>query len=306
MGILAVDIGGTNIRTALFRTPREQLAAETIACRTLGRPVSVNRFVDYLETRVQELESDYEAVDAVGLAAAAVVDHHTGFVRVGENIGWQNVPLRALIGERLNRPVHIDVDAFCGALAEARLGAGLDQVNFLYVVIGTGIGHGLVLDRQVWHGMHAAANVFGHMKVLSDGAPCYCGGHGCLCQYASGVGLAQRACELSGHNDLTGADVVQGWRDGASWAHTAVDTMQQVLAIALSHSCNLLDVECIVLGGGVVQSDFPDLADLHRRLEAAVYPEIRPLVLRRAALGDDAVLIGAALNGYMVLEGKEI
>jgi glucokinase len=294
MGVLAVDLGGSNLRTGWCKTPQQWYAPTSIAWRARGFPLHIDMLIALLEEQVERCQAEYGEVEAIGLAIAAVIDTKSGVVKVGENLGWQDIPLRTLLEERLQRPVSVDVDAFCGALAEARLGSGADQEHFLYIVMGTGIGHGLILNRQIWHGMHAAANVFGHLKVGSSPTLCYCGGQNCLCQYASGSGLARLAL-LQGQSVDTGAvEVVRAYQRGETWAAVVVDQMYETLALSISHALNLLDIECVVLGGGVVQSDFPDLAILRQRLEPLVYPEIRPILLRRAALGSDAVLTGAA------------
>ncbi len=253
-------------------------------------PSSKSRWCDW--------EASYGRVASVGIAAAAVVDPVTGAVRVGENIGWRDVPLRSLLEARWQRPVQVDADAFCGALAESRLGAGADLEHFLYVVIGTGIGHALVLDRQVWHGLHATANVFGHIKVTPDPVPCYCGGTGCLCQYASGQGLARVATMYGQSPKTTGREVLTAYAASEAWARAVVEEMLSRLAFAVSAAYNLVDIECTVFGGGVITSAFPDLEALRQRIEPLVYPQIRPIDLRRAVLGSHAVLTGAALLAF--------
>ena len=244
-------------------------------------------------------------MEAIGIAVAAVVDHSGGTVKVGENLGWRNVSLRSYLEKEFYRPVWVDVDAFCGALAEARLGSGADQEHFLFVVIGTGIGHALVLNQRIWRGMHGAANVFGHLKLERDVIPCYCGGVDCICQYASGQGLARLARQQvkSMQVKINGEEIVHALRRGEDWAERVVESMYDALALGISHAMNLFDIECIVLGGGVVQADFPDMSALYRRLDRMVYPEIRPIMLRRASLGADAVLIGAGLLALESIDG---
>ncbi len=188
MTVVGVDIGGTNIRAAVFRAAEARGPVVAVPRGELGVAVPLDALATHIE---QIMQGAGEVVDAVGIAVAAVVDPRTGYIKVGENVGWHDLPLKALLEARWGLPVFVDGDAMCGALAEARLGSGADMAHFLYVVLGTGIGHALVLNRRVWHGMHGAANVFGHLKVVAGGAPCYCGGAGCLCQYASGQGLAR-------------------------------------------------------------------------------------------------------------------
>lgn len=299
MAVLAVDIGGTSVKTAIFTSPVQALHLSVLPTHQFGASFTVAALADHLRAAQTAAVID-DPITSVGVAIAAVVDPRTGHVKVGENVGWRDVPLKRRLEEHLQLPVHVDVDAFCGALAEARLGAGQDLDHFLYVVIGTGIGHGLVLNRRVWHGMHAAANVFGHLKVKLAGEPCYCGGSGCVCQYASGQGLAQLGKTAVGSqlDEITGLQVVEAYCTGEQWARDVITQALKQLAFALSSYYNLLDIECTVFGGGAVSGSFPDFEHFRALLEPLVYPEIRPIVLRRAALGDKAVLTGAALLAF--------
>lgn len=298
MAVLAVDIGGTNLRTAVFATPEEMLHHHLIRCKDLGSPVPLKAFTDHLRAEIDENPVPASEIRSIGISIAAVVDQTQGYVKIGENVGWHNVPLKETLEKELGLPTQVDTDAFCGGLAEARLGSGKELEHFLYVVIGSGIGHALVLSGKVWHGLHGAANVFGHIKVLRPGEPCYCGGGGgCVCQYAAGKGIARLGQLRYGGETptLRGEDVIAACRRSEKWAEEAVEEAHQQLAFSLSAAYNLLDLEVTVLGGGAVSDVFPNLERLQQLLEELVYPEIRPIVLRKSWLGSDAVLLGAAL-----------
>lgn len=297
MAVLAVDIGGTNLRTALFRTPGEILDHRSIPCRSLGNPLPLDAFVAYLRAQLDQSPE----IKAIGISIAAVVDHARGYVKIGENVGWQNVPLQETLEKELSLPTQVDTDAFCGGLAEARLGSGQALEHFLYVVIGSGIGHALVLGGKIWHGLHGAANVFGHLKVQQPGEPCYCGGSGCVCQYAAGKSLARVGQLRLGQASLTGEDVVEAFQRRERWAEEVIEQAHQQLAISLSAAYNLLDLEVAVLGGGAVSDVFPNLDRLQPLLEKLVYPEIRPITLKKSLLGSEAMLIGAALLAFDII-----
>jgi glucokinase len=305
MAVLGVDIGGTNIRTAVFPEPGRMLQRQQIRGRDLGIPAPVNAFVDLIKTRLEQAQ-EIADIDAIGVSVAAVVDHKRGYIKVGENVGWQDVYLKEIMERELHLPVSVEADAFCGAGAEARLGNGKDYDNLLYVAIGTAIGHSLVLNGKVWHGEHNAANVFGHIKTIYQGEPCYCGGNGCVCQYSAGKGLA-RSGQLSygqAEPQLRGEDVVKAYWNQESWAVSAIEEAHVHLGMAISAAYNLLDLECTILGGGAVSEIYPNLDRLCQILEELVYPQTRPIVLRRGALGADAIITGAALLAFDMLNGK--
>ena len=300
MSVLAVDLGGTNIRSAIFDSPTCKREMLRLPHRELGQPLPLSAFVQHLRDHLQKSQT---AIQAIGVSVAAVVDHRTGYVKVGENIGWRDVPLGAALADAFGLPVAVDGDAFCGAWAEAQLGAGQDEDHFLYIAIGTGIGHALVLNRAVWHGQHGAANVFGHLKVAFDGPPCYCGGVGCVCQYASGKGLAR----LGGEHQvgLRGEDVITYFQQGEVWANAVLQAANTQLAHAISHAYNLLDLECTIIGGGATSAVFPDFLQLHRDIELCAYPAVRPIRLKYAALGSDDVLTGAALRAFEKIDAPK-
>jgi glucokinase len=294
VAVLGVDIGGTSIRAGLFSTPGRLEAHTQVRTRQWGWPLELAPLSAFLLEQMRLWEPVYGRIEAAGFALAAVVRADTGFVQVAENLGWASVPFGETISAALGRPVRVDTDAFCGALAEGTVGAARGVADFLYVVVGTGIGHGLVLDGRIHHGLHGSANVFGHLKVVPNGEPCYCGGSGCLCQYASGPALLHHAQQASGQADLTAEAFALARRDGADWAATVANAWLGWMAPVLANALNLLDIETVVLGGGVVQADFPNMEELQRRVQELAYPQIRPLNLRRAALGGESVLAGAA------------
>jgi len=296
VAVLSVDIGGTHIRTATFEAPDRLLSRAQVKCSEMGIPLPVPTLVNYLKDQLEQAARDDE-VKAIGISIAAVVDHSTGAVKVSENLGWKNVPLKEILEKEIDLPVAVDTDAFCGAEAEVRLGSARDRNHALYVTVGTGIGHALVINRQVWRGEHAAANVFGHIKALPDGEPCYCGGRGCVCQYAAGRGIARLGqIALSGGSPaLHAEDVIAAHQRSESWATRAITEAHERLAFALSAFYNLLDVECVILAGGITVANYPNLELLHRLIEPLVYPQIRPIVLRYATYRQDAALLGAAL-----------
>jgi glucokinase len=299
MAVLAIDIGGTNTRMGVFTAPGRCLERSTTPNALLGQPVAVDRFLDYLEGQMVRARVLVNQIDAVGVAVAAVVDAQTGHIQIGENVGWQDLALGQLIRRRLGVAAYVDTDAFCGTLAESRLGAGVDWPSFLYVTIGTGIGHGFMLNHHLWHGAHAAANVFGHIKVVANGEPCYCGGAGCLCMYASGDGIAYQARKrLSGATKPSAKAVIQAAVRSEAWAAQIVDQALDALAFALSSAFNLVDIEGAILDGGAVSELYPDLSELSRRVDALVYPLMRPVSLRLGKLRGESVLQGAALLAF--------
>lgn len=294
MAVVGVDIGGTNIRVGIFsRTGRPDEVVK-VPLRAWGWPLPLDALSSMLNGQIAKWESTYGSVERIGFAVASVVDPATGYIHVAENVGWREFPFAREMSSRLGRPVFVDGDAACGAIAEERLGSGRDAQDFLYVVVGTGIGHALVLGGKVRHGARNSANVFGHIKVVANGAPCYCGGSGCVCQYASGPGLARLAAETLGRSDITAREIAESYAAGVPWAIDVVQQWMAWLTLPIANALNLLDLPLVVLGGGVIRPGFPNLEELGRQVRALLYPQITPVEFRRATLGEESVLIGAA------------
>ena len=309
--ILALDIGGTRTRAALVPGPARGVAsaAESAArlapvempARGAGQALSLDALLAFLG---EHFSAAAARVDAIGVAVAGVLDSDRRAVRQALNVGWRDVPLAAALDARFGCPVVLDTDAFAAACAEARLGAGRRRPTFLYLTIGTGIGHALVLDGRVWRGVHGAASTFGHLNSRSSGgAVCYCGGRGCLCQYASGRGMARLARRRgAGRRLQDGAAVVAAAARGVRWAQQVVATATDALALTLSQALALVDCGTVIIGGGAVSAQWPDPVQLRERVQRRLHPQVKVAEIARSQV-PHAALLGAALQASDLLSG---
>jgi glucokinase len=296
--VLAVDIGGTNVRAAVIAEPSTGAVIDVrhMPKRSASRSLTVESLIRFLDSLLDE-QGTADGIESVGVSIAGVVDASNQVVRRALNVGWKSVPLGALITRRYGVPCVVDSDSFCGARAEGHFGAGAGVQSFLFVTVGTGIGHAVVVDGRVIRGSRGAASVFGHLCVVPGGALCYCGNRGCLCQYASGEGIT-RVAVLRAPQEMVGQTaehVLASARTGIPWAIDVLADASDLLARGLSYAFNTLDIESVVLGGGVVSDTWPDLVALQRLVEETTHPEIRPIIVRRAVTGPNAMLLGAAL-----------
>ncbi len=302
MAVLAVDIGGTRTRALLLREPPDAGPKGTpprpveMAARAAGQALQLSDLLAFLGTY---RDGKQESLEAIGVSVAGVLDDDRRTVRQALNVGWRDVPLQAALDDRFRCPVVLDTDAFAAARAELRLGAGRRHSTFLYVTIGTGIGHALVLDGRLWRGVHGAASTFGHLKSHADAdVPCACGGHGCLCQYASGRGMARLAARPEeGRRRHDGAAIVAAAAHGEPWAQEVVDAAHEALAVALSHALTVVDCGAVVIGGGAASRRWPDPDHLRGRVAKLVHPQVRIEEIATSKL-THAALLGAALQAF--------
>jgi glucokinase len=305
---IGVDVGGTKVlggvvdqtgkvlKTARRDTPREGGAALTQAIADVAK----------------ELMADF-TIDSVGVSAAGFVSSDRKTMLATPNIaGWNGVDLDSELTQLIGLPVVIENDANAAAWGEARFGAGRGKDHLLMLTVGTGIGGGIVVNGDLYRGAFGVAAEIGHMRVVPEGHLCGCGARGCFEQYGSGNALLRHAREaiaaspdiarnLLSRGDgtidgLTGQAITEAARDGDAVALAAFNTTGQWLGAGIATLSVILDPECVVIGGGVIDAGEillePTRAALERFMPFAgkhPYPEIIA-----ASLGNEAGLVGVA------------
>ena len=302
MLLAGVDVGGTNIGVGLgdAHRPVHHRAKE-------DTPTSVHDLVAQVARMVDELDGTPEAV---GIGIPGVI--HEGRVVHAPNLeGWDaDTDVAALVSEELGVPVRLVNDAQCGLLGEWVAGAGQGSDHLFGVWLGTGVGAGLVLDGKGYDGAGGGSGEFGHLVVRPGGARCGCGRRGCVEAYAGrrmmtesarAVHAAGRRTSLFEHQEQRGkAKATSGvWAaalaEGDRVVTEILDEAVAALGLGVANVCNLLDVDRVVVGGGMADKLGQPLAD---RIAAAARPHaLRPLEegsVVVAALGDDSGIVGAA------------
>jgi glucokinase len=306
---VGVDLGGTNIRAAVFDDGMEILGRSEMPTRAQEAADDViRRIAACVREALDRSSVAAEEVGGVGIGAAGLTDWRTGVVVLASNLGWRNVPLKERLEQELDGlRVEVDKDTNAAALAEARLGAGREFRHFLYVTAGTGIGGGLILDGAVYRGATGGAGDIGHVVVDPGGPLCGCGGHGCVEVFSSGAGMVNRAREMlaDGAQAASSSMTVEGLttetifgsaEEGDVVAAQVVETAGRALGLALADYVNLNNPEAIVLGGGVVRAGRVYTDPVERELRRRALPALGEVVkLVPPGLGDDVGVVGAAL-----------
>lgn len=305
MGDLAVgvDIGGTNIALAVVDAEHRVVRREKVRTPEGGPDAVVRAVLDGLAELGEE-------VGAVGVGAPGPVDD--GVVLVAPNLeGWtEPVALGQQLSAALGVPVAVENDATAGAVGEWIAGAGQGARHLVGVWLGTGVGGGLVLDDRPYRGAWGAAGELGHVIVSKGGALCGCGRHGCLEAYAGRASMetALRAAidggEASvvpqlmrekGKTRMTSSVWAAALDAGDALTVRLLDGAVEAIAVGVASAVNLLDLDTIVIGGGLAEKLGADLVE---RIATAARPLLlvgdRPRRWELAALGDDAGVVGAA------------
>jgi glucokinase len=286
--VLAMDIGGTRFRVALFDDAGrrlEVLQGET--SRSGGRDWMLHQ----LRSRSRELlDCSGYPVKACGISFGGPVDFERQQVRSLHVPGWESFALGRWVQETLNLPCHLDNDANAGALGEYRFGAGRGTGSMFYMTLSTGIGGGLVLAGKVHHGRDSLAGEIGHIPVSESGVACVCGGRGCLETFCSGTAIALRGREWANRRPesaarvlkLSGGEMENISAQAVAEAAAASDAMAvgiiqesaHWLARGLLMVVRLLNPDKIILGGGVACAGRVLLDPLRKSMEELSSPTL--------------------------------
>ena len=230
-----------------------------------GADAVISRIVKLAKASIAE---SGKRVEGVGIGSPGPLDTKTGIVLLTPNLGWTNMPLRDRVGDVLKLPATLDNDANCAIFGEWWRGAARGAKYVVGLTLGTGIGGGIVIDGEIYHGATDLAGEFGHVTIDANGRHCKCGNYGCIEAYASGPAIAERAIEgiQSGaetslaqyvKNDLsqiTAQIVYEAANDGDEWALEVVRETASLLGAAVASFLNIFNPEVVVICGGVTQA----------------------------------------------------
>ena len=297
---IAVDIGGTHIRVAVYEPNSDKPVAHQ-RTRSLGTKAGV---YDRLEQAIESVWPKGK-VGAIGIASPGPLDPHTGTVLATPNIPeWKNFPLTSKLSQHFSVPAYLDNDANMAGLAEWKFGAGRGHENLVYLTISTGIGGGVISQGCLLQGFRGMGGELGHMIIDPDGPPCGCGQRGHIESFSSGPSIARYVNEqlsagqkssLEGQPNLGTKQIAEAARSGDALAISAFERAGYYLGLAVANYLAIFDPSILVFGGGVSQVGdllFKPFEDSLRK--HTFHPHyLDNLTITKAALGDDAGLLGA-------------
>ncbi len=309
-----IDLGGTKIQTIVMRGEDHSVLGQA---RSLtppeGGPAAVlDALVACLSESARAANVAVKELAGIGVGAPGEVDSRAGTLARATNLSeWEHpFPLAAALSDRLGVKARLGNDVSVAAQAELLLGAGRGAGSMLCVFWGTGVGGGVVLDGKLWHGRGDAGEI-GHMVVKQGGARCPCGREGCLEAYAGRRAMeaeAKRLAEKGHDTDLFKIMRERGRQTLSSgvWAKALerddklatrlIDRAVEALGSGIASAVNLLDVELVLLGGGLgTRFGEPMLERIAHAMKPHLYNDDHPPAMRMAGLGDLGGALGAAL-----------
>lgn len=297
--VLGVRLQKGFLRLALVDLRNRVLARESLSLDTSDPQQVAAAVAGRLTALTEAARVPMERVAAVSVASPGLVDSGSGVVKVSVNLGWSDVPLGAILEERLGRPVHVENTANVAALAQKLCGPGRDCANLVYLTLSVGISAGIIVDHRIYGGARGYAGEIGHMTMTPEGGPrCGCGKQGCLEAYCGLEAVVARA---------RAASVAAGLPPPATFAEVAarvgvedpallpvVAETGRILGVALGNLVNFVHPELVVLGGELLQLGEPLLSAARVALEQTVLPALlHDVRLATSTLTEDPSLIGA-------------
>jgi fructokinase len=291
---IGIDLGGTKIEGVALGDDGAQLARRRVATPRHDYAATLEAMAGL----VRDLEAETGCRGSLGVGMPGALSPATGLVKNANSTWLIGQPLDRDLSGLLGRPVRFANDANCFALSEAVDGAGAGARVVFGVIVGTGTGGGVVVDRKVLTGPNAIAGEWGHNPLPWPregewpGPPCYCGKTGCVETFLSGPGLARDFRQATGE-DVEAREVVARAGRGDAAATAALERYEERMARALAVVLNIVDPDVVVLGGGMSQI-LRLYESVPRHWQGWAFSDRLDTVLRPPVHGDSSGVRGAA------------
>ncbi|WP_412990391.1 ROK family protein [Pediococcus siamensis] len=298
--VVSIDIGGTSVKLAIIDDYRNIIEKWQIPTNIVNN--GINIISDTINTIKEHLVLySKEEIVGIGIGIPGPISVDGSRVIKAVNLGWNDVPLKSIFEDKFDVPVNLLNDANSAALGEMWAGAGQGINNLMFVTLGTGVGAGIIIDGKIINGAHSSGGEIGHIPVISnEHRVCGCGNLNCLESFASANGMVKTMKRIlteanvnRGH--FTTIDIFRWMSDGDKYARQAVEETTNYLGFAFAGILNTLDLEKIVIGGGLSGAGDALLNPLIKSVDSHVFSQIRSnYVISLSQLGNNAGIFGDA------------
>ena len=285
---LGIDLGGTKIEAIIIDDQFQVIERKrTLTLRDEGYDAILQRIIDLSKEMIKIGKID----SSIGICTPGTIEASTGLLKNSNTICLIGKPIQQDLEDALGLPVLMENDANCFALAEATIGAAKKFEVVFGVILGTGCGAGIVVNKKIHRGPNRIAGEWGHHTLYQGGRDCYCGSQGCTESYISGTALEKEWKELSGsYSSVT--DIIDNklYESNPEWKENFMNNF----GLALANVIDILDPDVVVLGGGLSKVDM-----LYTEGLKAAYKEsfsdvvVSPIIKNK--LGDSSGVFGAAM-----------
>lgn len=300
--VIGIDVGGTTIKLATLdlqgNIQKKWQINTDLNDNGIHIPESIARFI---KSQVLAELSSEDQIIGIGIGVPGPISSDGTTVTKAVNLGWNDMPLKPALEGLLNIHVALVNDANAAALGEMWKGAAVGKENLIFVTLGTGVGGGIIIDGKVVNGSNSSGGEIGHIPLFSaEERVCGCGNTNCLETFSSANGLVKTMRNILEKNNISQApfttlEIFKWVEEGNVQAKQALDITLSYLGTTLAGLINTLDVEKIVIGGGLSSAGEALLSPLRLKIDKHVFPQIRGnYEVSKALLGNDAGVVGAA------------
>lgn len=292
---LGIDIGGTTIKYGMVTSKGMIVYDHQLPINGIGESDFRERFISICHEINADLKLKDFIIQGIGVSATGQIDEDKGSVldTCGNLNHWKGTDIKKIVIGIFCKNVTVSNDANCAALAEKWIGAAKPYEHALVYTIGTGIGAGLILNNKLYSGAKGLAGELGHLIINNNGNLCTCGNKGCFERYGSMTALIYNYNQSQG-TQLNGLQIFEKASKGDARAIDLIDDFVDAHVSALQSVIHLLNLEAVIIGGGVSAQEDLLIAPIREKLNNRLMPEFATdLVIRKAKLGNNAGLIGA-------------
>lgn len=291
--VIGVDLGGTKLYGALANIGGEILHEITLEHHDTSGEESLELVTEMISDLMAHSPID-QAVRGVAVGAPGVTQNQEGIVEWAPSLNWRNFPLKERLEEQFHLPTFVDNDVNLAVLGEHWFGAGVDVQNMILISIGTGVGAGLIIDGALYRGFTKASGEVGYLipdiTMLGQTYEVY----GALEEIISGTAIGTRGAKNyktnHKHQDISSEFVFEAATNGETWASQVVEKTIDYMALMIANINALLDLELIVLSGGVAKQSDILIEGIYKRIKGGI-PRIPNII--ESKLGRSATVMGA-------------
>jgi glucokinase len=311
---LGIDLGGTNIAAAVVDDNYKIVGTGKVKTNC---PRPADEIADDIYKAgllaIENSGLSLSDIAEVGVGSPGSVNSKIGYICYAGNLGFHNVPLKAMLEERFGREVYLENDANAAAFGEQLAGAGKGADSFIAITLGTGVGGGVIENGRILSGANSAGGELGHIVIIMNGDSCTCGRNGCWEAYASATALIKQtkeAMELDKNSklwDVVGGNIEEvngktafdGMRLGDKTATDVVNKYCEYVACGITNIINIFQPDVLCIGGGISKEGETLVTPVRNFVERERFSRNveKQTEIKTAVLGNDAGIIGAAFLG---------
>jgi len=313
---LGIDLGGTNIVAGVVDGDFKIVGTGKRKTNVAGGAEAIaDDMAAAVFDAIKDAGLELDDIEDMGIGAPGTIDYAAGSVSYSNNLYFYDVPLAAMMKDRVGKNFYIENDANAAAYGEYIAGAGKGTNNFIAITLGTGVGSGIIVDGKILSGSNNAGGEMGHTVILMNGERCTCGRNGCWEAYASATALVNQTkqamerypgsimwdlCERD-LDRVSGRTAFNAMRRGDEAGRRVVEQYIEYIAAGIANVLNIFQPDMICIGGGVSKEGDTLVNPIKQIVNGENYARnfTDDVVIKTASLGNDAGIIGAAYLGNL-------